>query len=125
MIKRVGTLMVIPAIFVAMASSASASSDVPVLAARAAFAPSQVVLPQGVGLQLVNGDATAHTLTAVDFNDKGVPLFSSTIVGAAGIKPVQGVETLTPGEYVFICQIHPFMIGTLTVVANPDLPSSR
>lgn len=41
--------------------------------------------------------------------------FSSGLVDHGHVHEVNGTETLEPGTYEFVCQVHPFMHGTLVV----------
>ena len=42
-------------------------------------------------------------------------LFASETVGAGSEVPVTGADSLAAGTYDYICSVHPYMTGTLTV----------
>ena len=72
------------------------------------------VEPQGTPLTFVNLDQLAHTVTAVDRDPDGRPLFSgNALPGSTSI--VGGVDKLRAGTYSFFCSFHPNMSGTLVV----------
>jgi FtsP/CotA-like multicopper oxidase with cupredoxin domain len=72
------------------------------------------VEPQGTPMTFVNADQLAHTVTAVDRDADGRPLFSgNALPGTTSI--VAGVDTLRAGSYAFFCSFHPNMAGTLVV----------
>lgn len=71
------------------------------------FAPENLTVAPGAMVTVVNQDSANHTVTAKDHSfDTG------NIAGNAG-----GTFTAPtkPGAYAYICAIHPFMTGTLTV----------
>lgn len=41
--------------------------------------------------------------------------FTSALVDWGHVHEVRGTDTLEPGSYDFVCQVHPFMRGTLVV----------
>ena len=90
-------------------------------------APLQIT--SGMGLVLVNADATApHTLTADQLGPDGKPLFDSGApVNAGGVAGVAGVADLVPGTYTFHCSVHTQMHGVLTVLAgvNPETTTTE
>lgn len=43
------------------------------------------------------------------------PRFSSGLVDWMQVHEVRGTDTLKPGTYEFVCQVHPFMRGNLIV----------
>ncbi|MEU8512772.1 cupredoxin family copper-binding protein [Kitasatospora sp. NPDC048722] len=72
-----------------------------------AFAPASLTVKPGQTVTVVNQDSTTHTLTASDKSfDTGniAPGASATFTA-----PQQ------TGDHPYICTIHPFMHGTLTV----------
>lgn len=76
----------------------------------------QVTIDPGESLDFLNLDATApHDVTSVDVGANAEALFRSETVGFGVMVPVVGAESLGPGSYDFICSIHSFMEGTLTV----------
>lgn len=72
------------------------------------FVPASVTVPAGATITWTNQDAAPHTATSVDNSfDTGT------------LKQGQSA-TLTfskPGTFNYICSIHPFMKGTITVTA--------
>ncbi|WP_341253959.1 cupredoxin domain-containing protein [Euzebya pacifica] len=63
-------------------------------------------VPAGSTVRVVNGDDATHTWTAADGT------FDSGRIDAGG----EFATTVdTPGEYAFMCSIHPSMTGTLVV----------
>lgn len=70
--------------------------------------------PQGAALTFYNLDQLAHTVTAVDRDATGRPLFSgSALPGTTAT--IFRAETLRAGSYSFFCSFHPNMSGTLVV----------
>jgi plastocyanin len=82
------------------------------------FFQGDVTIAQGEAITFTNVDTTAHDVTASGKGADGKPLFQSAQVGAGGSAPVEGVEDLTTGSYPYICSIHPFMTGTITVSSD-------
>jgi plastocyanin len=109
------------AALVAFAPVAPAHALVPhrIVAYNAGYVPGDLTLVEGDTLTLVNADHLgSHDLTAVDTSG-GVPLFRSAVVGLGQQAPVDGVAALTVGAYEFQCSVHPYMHGSLNVVAAP------
>lgn len=72
------------------------------------------VEPQGTPLTFYNLDQLAHTVTAVDRDADGRPLFSGNALPGS-TSTIAGVERLRAGSYTFFCSFHPNMSGTLVV----------
>jgi len=73
-------------------------------------------LVQGTELWFANLDGAPHSVTAVGRSD-GIPLFDSGVLGLGEAAPVTGTGSLTPGDYLFVCSVHPFLMqGTLRVI---------
>ncbi|WP_405020500.1 cupredoxin domain-containing protein [Kitasatospora sp. NBC_00070] len=72
------------------------------------FGPDNFTVSPGAKVTVVNQDSTAHTLTAT-----GQGGFDSGTIGAG--KTVTFTAPTKPGSYPFICSLHQFMKGTLTV----------
>ena len=94
-----------------------------------AIPPSQffggdITIAQGEAVTFTNGDTMPHDVTAVKKGDDGKPLFASAQTSAAQSSPVAGVEYLTTGAYDYICSIHPFMKGSITV-SSEGTPKPR
>ncbi|MFD7495423.1 cupredoxin domain-containing protein [Streptomyces sp. NPDC059832] len=73
-----------------------------------AFEPARPTVAPGTLITVVNKDSTAHTLTAT-----GNKAFDT-----GNVAPGQTVTFTAPdkaGSYPFICTIHPYMKGSLTV----------
>ncbi|MBD2452303.1 cupredoxin family copper-binding protein [Nostoc sp. FACHB-152] len=70
------------------------------------FEPANLVLAVGKTVQFINVDEEPHTATATDgtFNSK-----------ALDTNETWNYIATKPGTYPYICSIHPFMKGTLTV----------
>ncbi|MFJ8471035.1 cupredoxin family copper-binding protein [Kitasatospora sp. NPDC094011] len=71
-----------------------------------AFAPAALTVSPGQSVTVVNQDSAAHTLTADDKSFDTGP-----------IQPGASATFTAPqsGAHPYICTIHPFMHGTLTV----------
>jgi len=77
-----------------------------VVVADYAFAPTTIHVRAGGRVTWVNRDSTAHTATASAGFDSG------TIRERASGKPVVFRRA---GTFVYICQFHPYMHGTVVV----------
>lgn len=97
---------VIPATILAGASSKDNPS----------FAPEPVSVAKGDGVEWTNKDNTPHTVTQKIASGSGKPLFDSGII-AAGKTFLLNTADLKEGTYEYMCTLHPFMHGTLTVKA--------
>jgi plastocyanin len=75
-----------------------------------AFAPSRVVATPGEKIAVTNRDGVAHTFSSAQ-GDKST--FTSGPIVPNETRIV--VAPMTPGTYPYLCQIHPFMTGTLVV----------
>lgn len=77
---------------------------------KLAFGPGDVTIPVGTVVEWVNDDPVAHSVVAADSTfDSGL------------IEPGSTWRHLfrVPGTYAYACRPHPFMKGTITVVASP------
>ena len=88
------------------------------------FFQGDVTIAQGEAVTFTNGDTVMHDVTATAKGADGKPLFASAQVGTAQSAPVAGVEFLGSGSYPYICSIHPFMKGTITV-SSAGTPKPR
>lgn len=98
------------------------------------YVPATVTVNQGQSFKFGNydpfGGIPAHSLdelvpgcTAPPYtkNNAGndgtcaYPRFSSGLVDHGQVHAMHGVDKLAVGSYEFICQVHPFMTGTLIV----------
>jgi plastocyanin len=81
------------------------------------YLTTSVTMNQGERLTFTNLDTTGHDVTAKALGPDGKPLFNTPVIGTGASAFVEGSQYLTTGDYEFICSIHPFMKGTLTVTA--------
>lgn len=72
------------------------------------------VEPQGTPLTFYNLDQLAHTVTAVERDAEGRPLFSGNALPGS-TSTITGVDRLRAGTYHFFCSFHPNMSGQLVV----------
>ncbi|MFN6486509.1 MULTISPECIES: cupredoxin family copper-binding protein [unclassified Nostoc] len=81
-------------------------ADVTVKIRNFKFEPANLALAVGKTVQFLNVDEEPHTATATDgtFNSK-----------ALDTNETWNYTATKPGTYPYICSIHPFMKGTLTV----------
>ena len=117
---RRGTIAIAATLGVLGATAVPAFADETI---RAGF-PNRFTTPtpsmdQGEPLFFQNLDTNRHdvTATAKDPTDPSKPLFASATIGPNETVPVAGAQYLTAGSYDFICSVHPFMEGTLTVTS--------
>ena len=94
-------------------SSGSGATSAPVGASQIvisnfAFSPADLSVAAGQTVTVVNNDSTTHTLTATT----GKAFDTGDL--APG-KTATFTAPTTPGTYSYICTIHQFMHGTLTV----------
>jgi plastocyanin len=71
------------------------------------FSPMSITVKPGATIKVTNKDAVAHTLTASDgkFNTGDINHNQTKLFTAP----------TTPGKYDYICSIHQYMMGTITV----------
>lgn len=111
--RRVRATLLPVAAVLLVAPAAHAAENVAVANSPAAYSTPRIVAQQGDSLRFHNLDPVAgHDLDSTEgrFGSPVIPFGQST--------PVAGVEQLTPGDYGFLCSIHPNMTGTLTVTAG-------
>ena len=75
-----------------------------------AFSPSSLTVSAGATVTVRNDDSATHTVTAVNPHQGA---FNTGNVGPGGT--VTFTAPSSPGSYPYICMIHQFMHGTLTV----------
>jgi plastocyanin len=110
---RPWTLAAIAALSLAAPSVASAAQIV-AGPYPSTYANPSIEIAAGESVTFRNLDVTApHDVTSTDAG-----LFSSETVGFPTEVPVVGVEALGPGSYEYICSIHPYMTGTITVAGG-------
>jgi plastocyanin len=90
-----------------------------VVAYSGGFVPSEVYVVRGDTLTLTNVDTVTHDLVSRQRRSNGTRLFASSNVGPAGQGEVYGVSALPASTYPFVCSIHSYMVGNLTVLAAP------
>ena len=73
-----------------------------------AFHPSTMTVKAGAVVTVTNADSTAHTVTAT-----GAKAFDTGTIAPG--RTVTFTAPKSPGSYPYICTLHPFMKGTLTV----------
>ena len=79
-----------------------------------------VLMLEGTELHYANLDPAPHSLTSVALKQDGSWLFDSGVVALGGTAPVAGTAELSPGDYPFMCSVHPaLMRGMLRVLARP------
>ena len=92
----------------ATSSAAVATGGTQITIDNFAFSPAALTVQPGQKVTVLNKDTTTHTLTA---SDKKAFDTGSVAPGATG----SFTAPTAPGSYPYICTIHPFMHGTLTV----------
>ena len=98
----------VPAASSASSSAAVAATGSQIVIDNFKFAPSTLTVSPGQKVTVVNKDSTTHTLTAKTGNafDTGDIASGASATFTAPTKA---------GTYPYICTIHQFMTGTLTV----------
>lgn len=88
------------------------------LAYSGGYVLSEITIFAGDTLTLTNLDAQqAHDIVSLDWLN-GSRRFRSDAAAVGQSVPVVGVETLPPSTYPFLCSIHEWMVGNLTVTAT-------
>jgi plastocyanin len=90
-------------------SSSTAAPTAPetIVIKNFAFEPASLTVAPGAKITVINEDQAPHTVTA---NDKSFD--TGTIAGG---KRAEVSAPSKPGNYPYICSIHQYMVGTLTV----------
>jgi plastocyanin len=73
------------------------------------FGPADAVVPAGTEVIWVNNDTDVHSIVSTG------ELFANSEVFAPGES--YSVVFTEPGTYAYLCGVHPFMMGTVTVEA--------
>ncbi|MFQ5940972.1 MAG: plastocyanin/azurin family copper-binding protein [Nitrososphaerales archaeon] len=83
------------------------------------FVPSEITVNVGDTVVWLNDDSATHTITSGDVND---PDNWSAIFESGLGKPKTTFEHTfdTAGEYPYLCQLHPWMIGKVIVVEGME-----
>jgi plastocyanin len=82
------------------------------------FQTPDVTMDQGEKVTFRNLDINRHNVFASANGPDGQPWFKSATISQNETALVDGAQYLTTGDYQFICNIHPFMEGTLHVTGN-------
>lgn len=79
------------------------------------FVPSEVTINIGDTVVWTNSDTASHTVTSGDVNDSATwgLVFNSGLV-RPGVPFEHTFDT--PGEYPYLCELHPWMIGKIIVL---------
>jgi plastocyanin len=103
------------AVLGALAAAPVARADERVIAAplSSGYVNPDVHIDEGEKLTFLNPDVAPHDVTSAEPG-----LFASETVGAGSEVPVTGAESLAAGTYDYICSVHTYMTGTLTVGAG-------
>jgi plastocyanin len=110
---RLAVLVGAAALAVPAAASGAQISAGP---APVSYSNPNIEIDQGEQVSFLNLDLTApHDVTSIDVGSGAKPLFASETVGFLTEVPVVGAEALAPGSYDYLCSIHTFMTGSITV----------
>jgi plastocyanin len=73
-----------------------------------AYRPSVVLVPVGTTVRWTNNDSVVHTVSS-----------TTGLFGSGPLQPGESFEFLfdTPGDYAYLCELHPEMVGMVTVVS--------
>src|SRR3989441_953781 len=83
------------------------------------FNPKYVTVSQGTRIFWVNNDNTIHTVISGKINDNGTYDPDNLFKGGF-ITPGENLAASPkPGNYQYFCKIHPWLVGSLSVKANP------
>lgn len=102
----------------ALASATPALAQTTVIAGPSPYTYQNpdVTIDRGGALNFQNLDFSApHDVTSLEAGAHNGSLFRSETIDAPETVPVEGADAAPPGSYDFICSVHPFMTGTLTV----------
>lgn len=85
------------------------------------FVPKSATVSTGAPIKWENPTPTEHTITHSGcLEEGGTCAFDSGIVLPNGSYVLPG---LAPGQYPYLCRVHPIMRGTITVTDPAVLPS--
>jgi plastocyanin len=110
--------LLIAAALLALCAAAAYADQTIYAAPPNQYVGGDVTMAQGELVTFTNGDTVTHDVTAKGAGPDGKPLFQSDQIGGGQQAPVKGAEYLTTGTYDYICSIHPFMTGTITVTSE-------
>ncbi len=80
------------------------------------FSPDVLTVKKGDAIKVVNKDSVPHTVTngkSSQDPDSG-KLFDTSVIDG-GESSVIKTGDMSPGEYPYYCQVHPYMTGTLKI----------
>ena len=94
--------------------AATASGDVTITAKDNAFGQTNVTAPAGrpFTIGFTNQEASPHNVTIARDSSFSERLFEGEVVQNRAI--TYNVPALAAGSYPFRCDVHPFMVGTIT-----------
>ncbi|MEO9294942.1 MAG: plastocyanin/azurin family copper-binding protein [Nitrososphaera sp.] len=88
------------------------------------FEPDPVVVAKGDGIEWTNNDNTLHTVTQKTAAASDKPLFDSGVI-KAGATFLLNTATLDEGDYQYICTLHPFMTGSISIKPAGAAPAAQ
>jgi plastocyanin len=120
-VRRFSPVLVLLAVVVLFAGCGSSSSatkqasppgkaSTTIVIKNFGFQPPSLTVTAGATVSVHNEDSTSHTLTAAAGHP---PLFDTGDIAAGATTTFKAPAT--PGTYQYICTIHQFMHGVLTV----------
>ena len=109
------TVGALAALAAAIVAAPAARADQRVIAAplSSGYVNPDVTIEPGEKLTFLNPDVAPHDVTSAEPG-----LFASETVGPGSEVPVTGADSLSAGTYDYICSVHPYMTGTLTVAGG-------
>ena len=109
---RRASVAALTAIVAVLVAAPATRADERVIAAplSSGYVNPDITIDQGEKLTFLNPDVAPHDVTS-----KEPGLFSSETVGTGSEVPVTGADALAAGTYDYICSVHPYMTGKLTV----------
>ncbi len=103
------TTMVVPAPVTAVATASSFSGAASVAIQNYSFIPASITVSKGTTVAWTNLDTADHTVTSVEPSPM---VLNSPVIHQGNTFQFTFNRT---GTYTYICNIHPFMRGTVTV----------
>ncbi|HEX2015770.1 MAG TPA: hypothetical protein VGN69_03670 [Solirubrobacteraceae bacterium] len=112
---------------VVLLSAPAASADTLIQAQTVwRFDAASYTLAQGAKLTFENHDAASpgpHNVTSTQTGSDNKPLFQTPSIPNGGRAAAAGASQLKPGQYAFLCTVHPFMQATLVVNGSAPPPA--
>jgi plastocyanin len=90
-------------------SASTAAAPDTIVISSFTFKPMDITVAPGATVHVTNNDSTTHTLSAIS----SPPAFDTGDIAPG--RTVTFTAPAKPGQYPYICQIHQYMHGTLTV----------